>query len=126
MRRLPIVTIGLAASAMSIAIIGAVAGAGAQACSSTQAGPVGGVPAQLVPLFQGAAARYRLGPEGAAILAAINYVESDFDQSNLPGVHSGTNYAGAEGPMQFLAGTWQTAGVNAPGDSPGQPPNVYD
>ena len=50
----------------------------------------------------------------------------DFDHSDLPGVHSGANYAGAEGPMQFLAGTWQTEAVNAPGDPAGQPPNVYD
>jgi hypothetical protein len=28
--------------------------------------------------------------------------------------------------MQFLAGTWQTEAVNAPGDPAGQPPNVYD
>ena len=88
--------------------------------------PVGGVPAALVPLFQGAAARYQLGPHGASILAAINYVESTFGQSNLPGVHSGANYAGAEGPMQFEPGTWQTEAVNAPSDPAGQPPNVYD
>jgi hypothetical protein len=126
MRRLPVAAIALAIAATSIAVIGAVAGAGAQACSSGQPGPVGGVPGQLVPLFQGAAARYQLGPQGAAILAAINSVESDFGRSNLPGVHAGANSAGAEGPMQFLAGTWRTAAVNAPGDPPGQPPNVYD
>jgi hypothetical protein len=97
---------------------GASAGAGAE--------PVGGVPAALIAVFQGAAARYQLGPHGASILAAINDVETTFGQSDLPGVHSGANYAGAEGPMQFLAGTWRTDAVNAPGDAPGQPPNVYD
>ncbi len=97
---------------------GAFAGAGGE--------PVGGVPPALVPIFQGAAARYQLGPHGASILAAINYIESTFGQSNLPGVHSGANYAGAEGPMQFEPGTWRTEQVNAPGDPPGQPPNVYD
>lgn len=90
------------------------------------AGPVGGVPAADVPLFEGAAARFGLGARGPSILAAINYVESTFGTSNLPGVHSGTNSAGAAGPMQFLAGTWATEEVNAPGDPPGQPPNIYD
>jgi hypothetical protein len=90
------------------------------------AGPVGGVPPADVPLFEGAAARFGLGARGPSILAAINYVESTFGTSNLPGVHSGTNSAGAAGPMQFLAGTWATEAVNAPGDPPGQPPNIYD
>jgi cell wall-associated NlpC family hydrolase len=36
-----------------------------------------------------------------AVLAGIGTVESDNGQSNAPGVHSGANYAGAEGPMQF-------------------------
>ena len=78
-------------------------------------GPVGGVPAADVPLFEGAAARFGLGARGPSILAAINYVESTFGTSNLAGVHSGTNSAGAAGPMQFLAGTWATEAVNAPG-----------
>ncbi len=97
-------------------------------CGGGSAGgqPVGGVPAALIPLFQGAAAQYQLGPHGASILAAINYVESTFGRSDLPGVHSGANYAGAEGPMQFEPGTWQTEAVNAPGDQAAQPPNVYD
>jgi hypothetical protein len=34
------------------------------------------------------------------ILAAIGTVESDNGQSTLPGVHSGSNSAGAEGPMR--------------------------
>jgi hypothetical protein len=90
------------------------------------AGPVGGVPAADVPLFEGAAARFGLGARGPSILAAINYVESTFGTSNLAGVHSGTSSAGAAGPMQFLAATWATEAVNAPGDPPGQPPNIYD
>jgi hypothetical protein len=35
------------------------------------------------------------------VVAAIGTIESDNGQSNLPGVHSGANQAGAEGPMQF-------------------------
>jgi hypothetical protein len=130
MGRRALIALGLPVAAMSVAIIGAVAGAGAQACTSSQNEPVGGMPAQLVPIFQGAAARYNLGSEGAAILAAINYEESDFGQSTLRGVHSGANSAGAAGPMQIGIGgtagdTWDQIKVNAPGDPPGQPPNVY-
>jgi murein DD-endopeptidase MepM/ murein hydrolase activator NlpD len=89
------------------------------------------VPAALVPIFEGAASRYSLGPEGAAILAAINYEESDFGQSTLPGVQSGANSAGAAGPMQIGIGgaagdTWDQIKVSAPDDPPGQAPDVYD
>jgi hypothetical protein len=35
------------------------------------------------------------------ILATIGTIESDNGQSDLPGVHSGANPAGAQGPMQF-------------------------
>ncbi|MEU6717816.1 NlpC/P60 family protein [Nonomuraea sp. NPDC046802] len=40
------------------------------------------------------------------ILAAVGKRETDHGRSNLPGVKSGTNYAGAAGPMQFLISTW--------------------
>jgi hypothetical protein len=94
-------------------------------------GPVGGVPAAEVPIFQGAAAEFGLGDRGSSILAAINYVESTFGTSTAPGVQSGTNSAGAAGPMQIGTGgaagdTWDTIKVNAPDDPTGQPPDVYD
>ncbi len=41
-----------------------------------------------------------------SVLAGIGTVESDNGQSNAPGVHSGHNFAGAEGPMQFLPATF--------------------
>jgi cell wall-associated NlpC family hydrolase len=41
-----------------------------------------------------------------AVLAGIGTVESDNGQSSAPGVHSGANYAGAEGPMQFEPATF--------------------
>ena len=105
----------------------AAAGESAAQCGAMFAGssgPVGGVPAADVPIFQGAAAQFGLGARGPSILAAINYVESTFGQSNDAGVHSGANYAGAMGPMQFLQGTWDTYKVQAPGGA--VPPNVYD
>ncbi|WP_240506195.1 NlpC/P60 family protein [Thermoactinospora rubra] len=40
------------------------------------------------------------------VLAAVGKRETDHGRSTLPGVKSGTNYAGAAGPMQFLIGTW--------------------
>jgi murein DD-endopeptidase MepM/ murein hydrolase activator NlpD len=122
--------LGLLGLAMALVVLAAVAGLAAQACTAA-AGPVAGVPAGLVPIFEGAASRYNLGPEGAAILAAINYEESDFGQSTLPGVRSGANGAGAAGPMQIGIGkaagdTWDGVKVNAPGDPPGRAPDVYD
>jgi cell wall-associated NlpC family hydrolase len=41
-----------------------------------------------------------------SVLAAIGKVETDHGRSTLPGVHSGENFAGAGGPMQFLAPTF--------------------
>jgi cell wall-associated NlpC family hydrolase len=40
------------------------------------------------------------------VLAGIGMVESDHGQSAAPGVHSGANFAGAEGPMQFEPATF--------------------
>jgi hypothetical protein len=85
-----------------------------QACAP--GGAPGQIPAAYVPWLERAAARYGLGPRGVAIVAAVHKVESDFGRSNLPGVHSGTNSAGAAGPGQFLAATWATYGVDADGD----------
>lgn len=57
-----------------------------------------------------------------SVLAGIGKVETNHGRSTLPGVHSGQNSAGAEGPMQFLAGTF--AGVRQ--RHPQLGPNVYD
>lgn len=51
-----------------------------------------------------------------AVLAAVGRVETNHGRSTLPGVHSGTNYAGAMGPMQFLGATWGAYGVDGDGD----------
>jgi cell wall-associated NlpC family hydrolase len=64
------------------------------------------------------------------VLAGIGKVESDHGRSTAPGVHSGVNFAGAAGPMQFGVGgkagnTWGAYGVDG-----SQPPDgvadVYD
>ena len=51
-----------------------------------------------------------------SVLAGIGSVETDHGRSTLPGVHSGENFAGAGGPMQFLQGTWDAYGVDGDGD----------
>jgi cell wall-associated NlpC family hydrolase len=58
-----------------------------------------------------------------SVLAGIGEVESDDGRSDLPGVHSGANDAGAEGPMQFEPATFAQFAVNA---DPGQPLSPYD
>jgi cell wall-associated NlpC family hydrolase len=59
------------------------------------------------------------------VLAAIGTVESDNGQSALPGVRSGANSAGAEGPMQFEPSTFAEYDEPVP---PGgaDPPSPYD
>ena len=89
---------------------------GVQGCTLTK-GSSHGVPANYVPWLLRAAAKYKLGPRGFSIVAAIHYVESDFGRSPLPGVAPGTqNFAGAEGPGQFLVPSWAAYGVDADGD----------
>jgi hypothetical protein len=41
-----------------------------------------------------------------ALLAGVGKIETDHGRARLPGVRSGTNYAGAAGPMQFLFPTF--------------------
>ncbi|WP_051899202.1 transglycosylase SLT domain-containing protein [Sciscionella sediminilitoris] len=43
-----------------------------------------------------------------ALLAGIGKVETNHGRSHLPGVSSGTNSAGAAGPMQFLKPTFNS------------------
>jgi cell wall-associated NlpC family hydrolase len=78
------------------------------------------VPAQLIPIYQGASAQYGLGPQGPAILAGINAVETAF------GTNLGPSSAGAEGWMQFMPSTWATYGVDANGDGIADPDNPED
>ena len=98
---------------------------GAAACQppSVEAGSVHGVPGRYVATYTGAAERFELGARGPAILAAIHKVETNFGTSDLPGVKSGANSAGATGPMQFLEGTWDRYGID--GDNDGDT-DVYD
>jgi Transglycosylase SLT domain len=93
----------------------------------TTPGTHGEVPADYFPWLPEAAARYHLGPRGAGVVAAIHYVESDWDRSPLPGVAAGTrNSMGAEGPGQFLVSSWASYGVDADGDGVADPYSIPD
>jgi membrane-bound lytic murein transglycosylase B len=59
---------------------------------------VADIPADYLRLYRQAGARYRVP---WSVLAAIGKVESDHGRTRLPGVRSGSNWAGACGPMQL-------------------------
>jgi len=75
--------------------------AGAPAASPAAAAEI---PPDYLALYQSAAATC----PGLAwtVLAGIGAVESDHGRSTAPGVSSGANAAGAQGPMQFLPATF--------------------
>jgi membrane-bound lytic murein transglycosylase B len=59
---------------------------------------VADIPAGYLRLYRAAGARYRVP---WSVLAAIGKVESDHGRTRLAGVRSGSNWAGACGPMQI-------------------------
>lgn len=79
-----------------------------------------GAPAALLPIYQHASDAYALGPQGPAILAAINGIESGF------GANMGPSSAGAIGWMQFMPSTWATYGVDADADGKADPYDPHD
>ena len=81
---------------------------------------ISGVPPVLIPIYHAASDKYGLGPQGPAILAGINAIETGFGQ-NL-----GPSYAGAEGWMQFMPETWAMYGVDANGDGVKDPNSPED
>jgi hypothetical protein len=86
--------VGTAVLASAVSLFGT--GGGAPAASGAATAQI---PPAMLTLYQQAATTCPGLPW--TILAAIGTVESDNGQSNLPGVHSGANSAGAEGRMQF-------------------------
>ena len=85
-------------------------------CTDAPAAPRG-----LLPIYQAASDRYKLGPQGPGILASINLIETRFGELNHV-----TSYAGAQGWMQFMPGTWAAYGVDADGDGKADPYNPRD
>jgi cell wall-associated NlpC family hydrolase len=116
--------VALAAPLALVLLIGA-SPAASLAAAGVSGGPsvlaLADIPAGYLGLYLGAARTCPGLPWG--VLAGIGKVESDHGRSALPGVHSGANYAGAEGPMQFLPATFAEFAVNA--DHDGQP-SPYD
>jgi len=100
---------------MAVLLAGA-AGAGSVSIPGSATPPrpsraaLSSIPADYLMLYQGAAATC----PGLAwtVLAGIGAVESDHGRSSAPGVGSGANAAGAQGPMQFLPATF--AGYDHP------------
>jgi cell wall-associated NlpC family hydrolase len=125
----PLVAVGLAVG-LAVAVIGtAILASAASLLGVGGAAPVASsaattqIPTAMLTLYQQAAATCPGLPW--TILAAIGTVESDNGQSTLPGVHSGSNSAGAEGPMQFEPSTFAEYDEPVP---PGgaRPPSPYD
>jgi cell wall-associated NlpC family hydrolase len=119
---------GVVGIVLAVAVVGGGAGAGfasllggGDATRSTTA--TDQIPADMLTLYEEAATTCPGLPW--TVLAAIGTVESDNDQSTLPGVHSGANSAGAEGPMQFEPATFAAYDTPIP---PGgaDPPSPYD
>lgn len=122
---------GAAGLVMLVAALAAGAGAGVASLlggsnggvSTPSATATGNIPAPMLALYQAAATTCPGLPW--TVLAGIGTVESSNGTSTLPGVHSGANYAGAEGPMQFEPATF--AAYNTPVPPGGaNPPSPYD
>ena len=122
----------VAAAAAGLVLLVALLGAGAAAGIASLLGggdtapsttATSAIPPVMLGLYQQAATTCPGLPW--AVLAAIGTVESGNDTSTLPGVHSGANSAGAEGPMQFEPATFAAYDLPVP---PGgvSPPNIYD
>jgi soluble lytic murein transglycosylase-like protein len=88
--------------------------------AAKKASAVAGIPGTYLNLYRSAADTC---PHlDWALLAGVGWVESKHGTDKARGVASGSNSAGAMGPMQFLAGTWR----EVRGKHPGIGSNVYD
>jgi cell wall-associated NlpC family hydrolase len=130
--------VGAAMAAVVLIVVVAVAvltGSGPSAPAGTETAPgptaTGGVepgaaiPPGWVTLYQQASATCPGLPW--SVVAAIGTVESGSGQSTAPGVASGANTAGAEGPMQFEPATFAAYATVGPGGArPASPYNPID
>ena len=110
---------------LSLLLLAAASPVASQASTSLAGGPttlaLADIPPAYLALYMAAAPTCPGLPWG--VLAGIGKVESDHGQSDAPGVHSGANFAGAEGPMQFEPATFAEYAVDA--DHTGKP-DIYD
>jgi cell wall-associated NlpC family hydrolase len=96
---------------------------GAPSGPRPNADAVTSIPPAMLALYQEASATCPGLPW--TVLAAIGTIESDNGQSDQPGVHSGANGAGAEGPMQFELATFAAYAAPVPAGG-ADPPSPYD
>ena len=101
---------------------GAAGGRGATGPGSGGDQPGPSIPATWLPLYRQAAAT--CPGMSWSILAAVGTVETGNGRSSAPGVWSGANSAGAEGPMQFEPATFAAYATIGPGGA--QPASPYD
>ena len=115
---LAVAVIGTAILASATSLLGVGSGGPAASLAATS-----NIPAAMLALYEQASAT--CPGLSWTIVAAIGTVESDNGQSDLPGVRSGANSAGAEGPMQFEPATFAVYDEPVP---PGgvTPPSPYD
>jgi len=78
-----------------------------------QSGSAKDIPRSYLELYKKAGEKFGLPWN---VLAGIGKEETNHGRSDLPGVHSGENYAHAGGPMQFIPGTWQAYAVDGNND----------
>ena len=119
-----LVALGLVVGLLGVAVVGsAMAMFGLDAQPAPTSAAISKIPRAMLALYQEASTSCAGLPW--TVLAAIGTIESDNGQSTLPGVHSGTNAAGAAGPMQFEAATFAAYDQPVP---PGgaDPPSPYD
>lgn len=118
---------GPAALGVFVVALAVVAGS----ATSIVAGAPGGVPSEAararipaatLSLYEQAAATCPGMPW--TVLAAVGTLESDNGTSDAPGVSSGSNPSGAEGPMQMLPFTFAQYATAGPGGA--VPPSPYD
>lgn len=96
---------GAVVAALALFVTAVAAALGAHPTGgATNPAAVADIPTPMLTLYQRAAGTCP-GLDWA-VLAAVGKIETDHGRSTLPGVHTGENYAGAGGPMQFLAPTF--------------------
>ncbi len=110
-----------------VALFGAGAGGGCAAAENSGAPALSDQARRLlnpkfVAIYIDAGERFRLGPDGWAYLASIHGTENNFADSG----GSPTSNVGAQGPMQFMPGTWATYKADGDGDGITDVQNVHD
>jgi hypothetical protein len=120
---LPVAAAGVIAALMGMALVASLSGASLGSPAYPAAWPAAAssslalsdIPAATLVLYRRAGARFGID---WAILAGIGKVECDHGRDPAPSCsrEGAVNAAGAGGPMQFLAATWASYGVDGSGD----------